>query len=416
MLANMKINTKVLLIMAISVLALLAWGVLSLDMLWDTRLEERKGKLKDITEIASDIASHVEQRVKNGELDQAAALKETDRLISAMLYREGQYIFILGNDGTFLVHPIRSLIGKDSSALQDPKGIFVVRALIEAGKSGGGFLRYDWPKAGSPTPQPKLSYAAPLPSWNAVIGTGVYLDDLHEDFRHQALLTGSFLLVFLICVGIITQKVGGTIARPAKDIVKMMGDLVEDRLDFEIRHKNRADEIGAMAKALEVWKERLHRRREEQALLDEEKRAKEDRAQKVKQLTIAFNRDIGGTIDTVVTAVTEMREVSRSMSAVAERTSERATSAATAAELASSNVQTVSSAAEELTASITEISQQVAKSTQIATEASEEAQLTNELIAGLQDGAQRIGDVVNLINNIASQTNLLALNATIEAA
>jgi methyl-accepting chemotaxis protein len=416
MLANMKINAKVLLIMAVSVLALLAWGAISLEMLWDTRLEERKGKLKDITEIAADIAQQVEQRVKAGEIDRTAALKETDRLISAMLYREGQYVFILGNDGAFLVHPNRALIGKDSSALKDPNGVFVVRALIEAGKAGGDFLRYDWPKAGSPTPQPKLSYAAPLPSWNAVIGTGVYMDDLIADFRYQAILTSGFLLAFLVCVGFVTQRVGSTIARPAKDIVQMMESLVEGRLDTEIRHKGRADEIGTMAKALEVWKERLHRRHEEQVLIDEEKRAKEERAEKVKQLTVAFNRDIGGTIDTVIKAVTHMRGLSRSMSDVAERTSQQASSAANAAEQASSNVQTVASAAEELTSSIAEISRQVAQSTRIATEASEEAQSTNELIAGLQDGAQRIGDVVSLINDIASQTNLLALNATIEAA
>ncbi|PKU26416.1 methyl-accepting chemotaxis protein [Telmatospirillum siberiense] len=416
MLVNLKINTKVLLIMAISVLALLGWAAVSLTMLWNTQLEERKAKLKDITEIAIDVTRHLDQRVANGEIDRKTAMQEADRLISAMIYRNGQYVFILGNDGAFLVHPTRELIGKDSSGLRDTNGVPVVRALIAAGGAGGDFVRYDWAKAGVPTPQPKLSYAAPLPAWNAVIGTGVYIDDLVGDFRRQAMLAAGFLIGFVASVGLVTYKVGRTISRPASDIVQTMKALVEEHLDTEILHKERKDEIGAMAHALEVWKERLQKRREVQALIDEEKQAKEKRAEKVKQLTFAFNRDISGTINTVVGAVGQMQEITRSMSGVAEHTSERASNAATAAEQASSNVETVASAAEELASSIAEITRQVSHSNRIATEASEEARTTNELIGGLMEGAQRIGDVVSMINDIASQTNLLALNATIEAA
>jgi methyl-accepting chemotaxis protein len=70
----------------------------------------------------------------------------------------------------------------------------------------------------------------------------------------------------------------------------------------------------------------------------------------------------------------------------------------------------------ELVSSISEISRQVADSSKIAAQAVEQGNRTNEIVAGLTAAANRIGEVVSLINNIAAQTNLLALNATIEAA
>src|SRR5207253_413413 len=90
--------------------------------------------------------------------------------------------------------------------------------------------------------------------------------------------------------------------------------------------------------------------------------------------------------------------------------------AANASTQASTNVGTVAAATEELTASISNISQQVARSAEIAGKAAEEARRTNIVVEGLATGTQKIGEVVTLIQNIASQTNLLALNATIEAA
>ncbi len=385
-------------------------------MIWDARMDERQAKLKDITEVAAAIVNQMEDRVGHGEIDKATAAKEIDRLISAMLYRDGQYVFILGNNGTFLVHPNRALIGKDSSAVKDPAGIFVVRDLIALGRKGGGFLRYEWPKTGSATPQPKLSFVAPLPSWDAVIGTGVYTDDLIEAFRDQAVVAGALLVLFILIVGLFTHRVGTTIARPARDIVKTMKALVEERLETSVRHMDRTDEIGEMAQALEMWKQHLQRRREVQAQIDVEKQNKEKRDEKVKQLTIAFNRDISGTIDTVVKAVTEMHDISQSMTGVADRTSAQADTVAAAAANASTNVETVAAAAEELSESISEISRQVTHASKIAGDAVAEARSANALIAGLMEDAQKIGDVVNLINDIASQTNLLALNATIEAA
>jgi methyl-accepting chemotaxis protein len=121
-------------------------------------------------------------------------------------------------------------------------------------------------------------------------------------------------------------------------------------------------------------------------------------------------------MDAVASAATQMQATAKSMSAAARETSDRSTTVAAACEQASVSVQTVASAADELSASIAEIGRQVSQSAEIAVQAAEQAERTDAQVQGLTDAAQKIGEVVQLITDIAGQTNLLALNATIEAA
>ena len=129
-----------------------------------------------------------------------------------------------------------------------------------------------------------------------------------------------------------------------------------------------------------------------------------------------FERDVVSTVGVVAQAVAELESTAKSMNAIAEMTKAKATAVSTAAHNTSDNVQAVAAATEQLTASIVEISRQVTHSTTISTGAVQEAERADQIIASLSDAAQRIGDVVSLIGDIAAQTNLLALNATIEAA
>jgi len=130
----------------------------------------------------------------------------------------------------------------------------------------------------------------------------------------------------------------------------------------------------------------------------------------------AFEKDVHSVLGVVAAAARELQNTANGMAATADETLRQSSAVAGAAEQASQNVQTVAAATEELTASIHEISRQVITSTQICSNAVEEAERTNTMVQGLAEAAGKIGEVVKLINNIASQTNLLALNATIEAA
>ncbi|WP_142848504.1 globin-coupled sensor protein [Telmatospirillum sp. J64-1] len=143
---------------------------------------------------------------------------------------------------------------------------------------------------------------------------------------------------------------------------------------------------------------------------------RESNAKLLDEHAVKFEKEVQGLVEIVASAATELQSTARAMAATADQTAEQANHVADAADRASSNVQTVASAAEELTASISEISRQVAQSTAITGTAVTEARRTNELVEGLAEATGRIGEVVQLISDIASQTNLLALNATIEAA
>jgi methyl-accepting chemotaxis protein len=147
-----------------------------------------------------------------------------------------------------------------------------------------------------------------------------------------------------------------------------------------------------------------------------ERNAKQERDAARRGLASDFERKVGHIVQAVTVAANAIQELSSTMSGTNAATTRQAAAAANASTQASSNVETVSSATNELTASISRIAQQVTRSAEIAGKAAEEARRTNIVIEGLASGTQKIGEVVTLIQNIASQTNLLALNATIEAA
>jgi methyl-accepting chemotaxis protein len=147
-----------------------------------------------------------------------------------------------------------------------------------------------------------------------------------------------------------------------------------------------------------------------------ERRAKQERDAARRELASGFERNVGRIVEAVAVAAGEIQQLSSSISGNSKSTTRQTTAAASASTQASANVETVAAATEELTASISKIAKQVTRSAEIAGKAAEEARRTNSVVEGLASGTQKIGEVVTLIQNIASQTNLLALNATIEAA
>ncbi|QUS41694.1 methyl-accepting chemotaxis protein [Tardiphaga alba] len=234
---------------------------------------------------------------------------------------------------------------------------------------------------------------------------------------------GSALVLVVVIVGlsaVVGMAVGFYLVRDVASgigsIVKPMQALSAGDLTAVVPHQGVKTEIGAMADTLQVFKQALIDKRaaDEAATADAE--AKIERGRRVDGITRDFESMIGEIVETVSSASTELEASASTLTATAERSQELTTSVAAASEQASTNVQSVASATEEMASSVNEISRQVQESANIANQAVDQARKTNDRVSELASAAARIGDVVELINNIAGQTNLLALNATIEAA
>ena len=220
----------------------------------------------------------------------------------------------------------------------------------------------------------------------------------------------------LLCVIIGVSMIRG-ISGPIGKMTAAMRRLADRDMTTEIPGIARGDEIGQMARAVQVFKESMIHA--EKLIIEQETtKAATAAAQRavMNQTADAFEAKVGSLVSMLSSGATELQATAQSMSATATQTNQQATTVAAAAEEASAGVQTVASAAEELTASIHEISRQVVQSAEITGKAVDDARRTNTIVQALSDSAQKIGDVVQLITGIASQTNLLALNATIEAA
>jgi methyl-accepting chemotaxis protein len=224
-------------------------------------------------------------------------------------------------------------------------------------------------------------------------------------------------VVITLLLGAIAAWVNKRSFKALAKVQSILAKSVGGDLSGEVPYLDRQDEIGQMAAAVQIFRDRAT---EVERLQSEQERNKaaaaEDRKRALNQMADSFEARVMDVVRMVSSSSTELQTTAQSMSSAAAQATTQATTVAAAAEQATTNVQTVAAAAEELSSSITEISRQVTESAHISTEATEETARANSMIQGLAIAADRIGEVVQLITGIAAQTNLLALNATIEAA
>ena len=206
------------------------------------------------------------------------------------------------------------------------------------------------------------------------------------------------------------------VCRPVLALAGQMRRVAAHELNLQVLGRDRRDEVGDMAQALEQFRQGLVEAERVAAAQEADHATKDRHTARVAQLVAGFDGSVGGVLQTLKSAAVELDATARSMSGIAADTTRQAGGSAEGARQATANVQTVAASAEELAASLREIAHQVGRSTQIVGQATEEARATDANVTELSEAASRIGEVVQLISSIAGQTNLLALNATIEAA
>jgi len=231
--------------------------------------------------------------------------------------------------------------------------------------------------------------------------------------------------ILLIAIALIGLSIAAVIAwfyvnrmllKRISAMADTMSALADGNSDVNLGFTPGNDEIGDMARSVDVFRQNAIERVRLEAETEEERRMKEKRSSAVESLIQGFEEESSASLNQVGEAAGQMENYARAMSSTAAATTGKSAAVAQASEGASQNVQTVAAAAEEMVSSIGEISHQIGRSTEIAGNAVDQVEKTNVDVQRLDEAAKRIDDIVGLINDIAEQTNLLALNATIEAA
>lgn len=239
-----------------------------------------------------------------------------------------------------------------------------------------------------------------------------------EEHEHQAIWQMSTVSAISLMLGISISVAYSRlkIVKPLHDVTHALNMLAKDDTSIKLNVKSE-DEIGQLAVAFGEFREKtIEIKRLRAEAIEEEKRIEQEKREATMRLADDLETTVKSVSDSVANSIADLEQTAGTIASTAVQTSDRVTTVASAAEQSSGNVQSVASAAEELNSSIQEISRQIAHAMSTVSSTTDQANASSETVEGLSIAAQKIDDVIGLINDIAEQTNLLALNATIEAA
>ncbi len=236
---------------------------------------------------------------------------------------------------------------------------------------------------------------------------------LRQAITAMAIAAGIAALFALMATLLLVRRV----TKPLNAVADTLTAIADGRTDVEVQYADRPDEIGVIARTVDIFRtNRIERKQLEAERLNAEKAATEQRKAELNQFVEFFRTKVGGIIEQVLNSSHSFEKDTQRLSMTAHSTAEMSEQSADASRQASEHVRSAATASDELSQSITEISRRVQDSNGVAADAVKQANATDERMAELSAAGARIGDVVKLITSIAEQTNLLALNATIEAA
>jgi methyl-accepting chemotaxis protein len=382
---------------------------------------ERTEKAHAIVDAVWQMAESFQHAAAAGQMTEEEAKKRFFAAAGAVWYEaHTNYVFIYDFEtGICVSNPgVPTLLGKDMRTVKDANGLPFASMLMDIARQGQGSLRYSFLRSSTdPTPLDKVAFTRGFAPWHLMIGNAQYMSDVDASFwsmvRTASAVIAALMLLSIAIAWLITRSV----VKPLSSLRARMASLSTGELDAPVSHTDRSDEIGQMARTVQVFRDAMietNRLREEQAVV--EQRQSQQRKIDMNCLADQFESEVGEIITLVSIAADQIEASSTTLSKTADTVEEVSQRASSASGEASANVHSVAAASEELASSVSEISRQVGTSARIAGEAVEQARKTDARISQLSQAAARIGDVVDLIQTIAGQTNLLALNATIEAA
>lgn len=395
---NITIKTK---LMLVSLLVSLALMVAAVDSLISTKkglMDAKKTMLTTQIDTVTSLLAYYQNEVSEGRMSLDKAQDAAKEHIKTLRYNEKEYFFILNDKVQGVMHPIKpALDNTDLSDIKDPEGknLFVEFAKV-AKEEKEGYVTYMWPKPDTETPLPKLTFVRAFPAWGWIVGSGVYVDDVDNEFLDLVIQKGiiiTVLVTLLLMLLIAIQRSIGhklsTMQLMAEELASGNGDLTK-RLGI-----TGADEPARAAGSINSFIAVI------QTMVQNAKRASDENASvatELSQTSIAIGR--------------RMEDESNQMDAIYRTTEQIISHLALSKRDNETTCKEVVEASEMLRISRDEL---MAMIEMIHHSVEVEADFAIK-IRELTNNARQIREVLSVIGDIADQTNLLALNAAIEAA
>lgn len=383
-------------------------------------VEQRMNSVRFIAQSGNSIAERFYRLAQDGALSEEEAKDRARTAIGAIRYADGEYLWIWTSQIISVMHANPALIGKSGAEIRDRNGVYVIREAVRGALAPvPEFVSYEWPRPNDPKgpTYEKLAYSVHFKPWDWVIGTGVYTDDLRSAFIGMISVFGLVVAGISCFALLLGWAVARSVTRPLSRVHGVMLRLADHDLDAEVPERGRRDEIGGMARTLEVFKENIRRNRQmEQERRTAATQANAEKREAVFDLANRFESRVGRIVDQLGQSAKGFQETASHLSTAVQKAEQECTSVESASEQASVNVQAVASAAEEMSTAIRDLSGRVAQAAQRSKMTAERAEQARSHMDALSTAIEQVDQVVASINAVASQTNLLALNATIEAA
>jgi methyl-accepting chemotaxis protein len=398
LLLQLSIRTRLVLLVAVTTIAMLAAEAFTLYQAHHELLAEQEAQTRQLAEVVTGIADHYYKRARAGAMTEEQAKQTAIDIIRDLRHSGQEYFWINDMNAVMVMHPMKPQLNNTSVAdMRDANGKYMFREFVDAvQRNGEGMVAYEWTKPGQTVAEPKVSYVKGFKPWGWVIGTGIYISDVDAAFRAGLLRAGLRLGLIVAIITGLALLIVTSIVRPLRETGAAMEDIASGEGDLTRRLEVKgSDELAALAGSFNRFVDKVH----------------------------ATVRQVADATSRLATAAEELGAVTRTTREAVEHQQAETDQVATAMNQMTATVQEVAKSSNDAAQNAHQAHEVAEDGHRLVDEArhaieglSGEVQTTAAAVGHLEEEVNRIGTVLEVIRGVAEQTNLLALNAAIEAA